>query len=245
MKLEYISLLQTERDLYNLPHGMKRFQEYLKTMQDPETKDLKLPLSSLNPMGKEHVPEFLDRLLSIDADGEGQKATAATAKHLSADAGEYNVCLVVSDDLKGGWTNRYTAEFEYRFRQHAYYRRGWLPVLLWTSESYSPQSIRNEVSASIFRVAYVNQHGEAHNLRDMSRQEGLVLSQSQIKTPTLDAADLEYTRQVLEPYLASTDQPTVLTALFGDSAARQLGYPSLGLSDRAGLALALADYRGE
>jgi hypothetical protein len=41
--------------------------------------------------------------------------------------------------------------------------------------------------------------------------------------------------------LNETDQPTVIPALFGDAAANQLGYTPLGLSARAGLALALHD----
>jgi hypothetical protein len=125
-----------QRDLYNMPRGMERFQEYLRTMTDENSGDLKFPLSSLNPMGKDHVPQFLDRLLELDADGLGRDTTAVAHQRLASQSGAYRVCLVVSDDLLGGWTNRYTSEFDYRFRQNVYYKRGWIPALLWTTETY-------------------------------------------------------------------------------------------------------------
>jgi hypothetical protein len=49
LRLEFVPLLQVQRDLYSLPRGWERFRAYLKTMVDPETKDLKLPLAAMNP----------------------------------------------------------------------------------------------------------------------------------------------------------------------------------------------------
>jgi hypothetical protein len=49
------------------------------------------------------------------------------------------------------------------------------------------------------------------------------------------------TRAVLAPHLDSEDRATVLTGLFGDTAVDSLGYPAMGLAERAGLALALHD----
>ena len=95
----------------------------------------------------------------------------------------------------------------------------------------------------ILRAAFIQRNHEAQTLGEMLRQEGEVMCASGCDKPALDDDDLGYTREVLEPYLTRTDQPTVITALFGDEAARQLGYPPLGLSSRAGLALALHDAR--
>jgi len=245
MKLAYVPLLQIQRDLYKLPRGFERFQEYLRTMIDSGSGDLKFPLPALNPMGKDHVPLFLDHLLEINADGCGQDAVSAAEVFLQSDPGDYQVCLVVSDDLQGGWTNRYTSEFGYRFRQGAYHKRGWIAALLWTSETYSTELIHQEVLACIFRAAYIQQHHEAQTLGEMLRQEGTIMVQSGATTPALDPEDLEYTREVLTPYFDRSDQPTLVAALFGDTAARQLGYQPIGLSPRAGLALALAERRAE
>jgi hypothetical protein len=36
MKLEFVPLLQVQRDLYRMPRGWERFREYLQTLFDPE-----------------------------------------------------------------------------------------------------------------------------------------------------------------------------------------------------------------
>jgi hypothetical protein len=48
---------------------------------------------------------------------------------------------------------------------------------------------------------------------------------------------------VITPHLFATNRATVMASLFGDAAANALGYPPQGLSDRAGLALALSEAR--
>src|SRR5712692_3952042 len=104
MKLEYLPLLGVQRDLYRLPRGFERFREYIRTMTDPESGDLRIPIVAMNPMGKDHVPALLDELLALDADGVAAGAVAAAAPSLADVPGEFRVTLVIADDLKGGWT---------------------------------------------------------------------------------------------------------------------------------------------
>lgn len=241
MRLEYVALLSVQRDLYRLPRGFERFQEYLRTMIDPGTKDLQLPLSEMNPMGKDHVPELLDRLLSIDAEEAGASATELAGKALTASPGHFRVCLVLSDDAKGGWTNRFTTELSHRLGERAYRKRGWITGVLWTSEAPSAEAVAAEVLASIFRTSYVLEHGEAATLGELLSQEGYAMKAAGLTTPRLEDDDVAYTREVLAPLLARTDSATLIAALFGDAAARELGHEPLGLSPGAGLALALQD----
>jgi hypothetical protein len=70
-------------------------------------------------------------------------------------------------------------------------------------------------------------------------QEGRCMVRAGCTRPTLEADDLSYTRNVISPYLDASDMPTAVACLFGDPAARSLGFRPLGLSARAGLALAL------
>jgi hypothetical protein len=239
MKLEYVPLLRIQRNLYELPRGFERFREYLRTMIDPDTADLKLPLVAMNPMGKEHLPQLLDRLIAFDTDGVAAQATADAQAALATLPGIFKVTLVLSDDALGGWTNRYTSEFGHRCGEQSFYKRGWTTPQLWTSETHTPAAVREEVLTCLYRLAYIQQHGPAHTLGEMLAQEGAAMAQAGATEPTLDPDDREYTREVLAPYLRTTEQPTLLVALFGDVAARELGYPPLGLSPRAGLSLAL------
>src|SRR5215510_15608503 len=93
VKLEFVPLLQVQRDLYRLPRGMERFHAYLQTIVDPETKDLQLPLSAMNPMGKDHVPALLDEYLAFDADSLSARAVADAETRLPNVEGEFKVSL--------------------------------------------------------------------------------------------------------------------------------------------------------
>src|SRR5262245_33988693 len=208
MKLEYVPLLEIQRDLYRLPRGSERFRAYLRTMVDPKTGDLELPLVAMNPMGKDHLPAFLEALLAMQADRAAAGATASAQADLRQESGDYRVGLVVSDDLKGGWTNRWTSEFSYRFEQKAYHTRRWIPTILWTSQTYTADEIDVEVRACIYRAAYAQRHGYASTLADMLAQESHAMGKAG-GSPQLPAGELDRVRAVLAPLVDRKDRPTV------------------------------------
>jgi hypothetical protein len=245
MTLSFLPLLQVQRDLYALPRGIERFREYIKTMTDPETGDLALPLVAMNPMGKEHVPALIDQYIALDAEGIAADATAKAVAVQTSNSlpNEYKVSLVVSDDLKGGWTNRWASEFGHRIEGAAITKRGFITAILWTSEAPSAQRVRDAVLTSIYRVDYLQSHPAPATLRGMLEQEGYAMARAGCTTPAIDDDDLEYTRTVIAPHLDAHDRATVIPCLFGDAAATALGYPPQGLSVRAGFALALHDAR--
>jgi hypothetical protein len=239
MKLEYVPLLQVQRDLYQMPRGFARFREYLQTMVDPESGDLTLPLSGMNPMAKEHVAELLDRLLAIDADGEAARALEeATATLADAPPGEYKVTTVINDDAQGGWTNRFTTDFGYRFRGRAYHRRGWCAVTLWSSEEYTAEQVRAEVKLCVYRLAHIVRRGYAQTLGELLAQEQYAMQMAGVDEPQLAPEALARTRALLTPLLDSDNYAVQIAALYGDPAAHALGYTPLGLPANAGLALA-------
>jgi len=242
MRLEFLKLLQIQRDLYAMPRGMERFHAYIRTMTDDEG-DLALPLVAMNPMGKDHVPALLDEYIRLDADGAAEREMAALRDAYPDVAKTFRIALVLADDLKGGWTNRFASEFSYRFETRALHRRGWLTGILWTSEAPAAEAAVMASSMAVHRATYIERHGHARTLRDLLAQEGFSAARAGCTAPLLDEEDLEYTRGVLAPMLDATDRATLMACLFGDVAARDLGYPPRGLSARAGFALALTDAR--
>lgn len=241
MRAEFVRLLQVQRDLYSLPRGWERFQAYISAMVDRQTGDLALPLVPMNPMGKDHVPALLDHYLRLDADGAAERAVVELGDAYPDVSGAFKVGLVIADDLKGGWTNRYASEFGYRFETRAMHKRGWLLGILWTSEKASAEAAVEEARMAVHRGAYLDRHGEARTLREMIAQEGFVAAMAGCEGPALDPDDLAYTREVITPLLEARDRATLIASLFGDAAANALGYPPQGLSPRAGFALALFD----
>jgi len=244
MNLSFVPLLQVQRDLYAMPRGLARFREYLRTMVDAATGDLALPLVAMNPMGRDHVPALIDAYLALDAEGIAADAVADAARIVEPDSpnpAQYKVGLVVSDDLKGAWTNRYASDFAHRFESAPLKRRGWLVGLLWTSEPASEVAVRDAVLTSIYRAHHLQTHPIPTTLGEMLAQEGYATAQAGCIGPAPDKDDLEYTRGVLASHLQATDRATVIGCLYGDAGANALGYPPQGLSDRAGFALALHD----
>ena len=239
MALELVPLLQLQRDLYDMPVGQARFQMYLETLLNADGSDAELlPMMAMNPMGKAHIPALLDALLALDAE-EIAAQTLATATDSIRDPGCFKLGLVVADDLMGGWTNRYTSEFTARFELKPSLKRGWLSVTLWTSETPSAQTIREATLTMVYRAAYIQQHGAATTLGEMLNQEGTAMAMAGCQQPRLEAEDQAYSDEVIAPHRSTQDYPTIMACLFGDRAAHALGYPPFGLSDRAGLAVAL------
>jgi hypothetical protein len=111
--------------------------------------------------------------------------------------------------------------------------------MLWVSEVPSAQQLRQSVLVNIYRTGYLQRHGPSQSLGEILAQEGAAAAFAGI-APQFDAEDLEYSRAVLEPLLQERSYPLLIAALYGDAAARSLGYEPLGLSDRAGLAVAAA-----
>jgi len=245
MTLTFVPLLRVQRELYAMPRGMERFREYIRTMTDAETGDLALPLVAMNPMGKDHVPALIDEYLALGAEEIAEDAVKNVRRATASAVADYKVALVVSDDLKGGWTNRWASEYSHRIEYEAITRRGWLVGILWTSEPASGQNVRDAVLTSIYRAEYLQTHAAPKTLGEMLDQEGYAMARAGCTTPQLDDDDLAYTRSVIKPHLGATDRATVIACLFGDPAAKALGYPPQGLSERAGLAMALSNARTE
>jgi hypothetical protein len=93
---------------------------------------------------------------------------------------------------------------------------------------------------NIYRIAYLQRNGVAQTLGQIMAQEGAAAAFAGLQ-PHLDADDLAYSREVLQPLMHESAYPILIAALYGDEGARTLGYEPLGLSDRAGLAVAIAD----
>ena len=216
MKLVFLPLLQVQRDLYALPRGMERFREYIKTMTDPDTGDLALPLVAMNPMGKDHIPALLDEYIALGAETIAAEAIAeAGPSGGSLDPPEFKVALVVSDDLKGGWTNRWASEYGHRIESQAFLKRGFLTGILWTSEPASAAAVREAVLTSIHRAEYLQTHDYPKTLGEMLEQEGYAMARAGCPAPALVGGDVEYTRTVIAPPRGAPPPPLTSSRVLG------------------------------
>jgi hypothetical protein len=240
MLLEHVPLLQIQRDLHDIPRGMQRFQEYIRTLTGG-TGEIVLPIGAMNPMGKEHVAALLDALLALGGEGTAAAAADEAQGRLARAPGQLKLGLVVCDDAQGGWTNRYFTETSQRFNLLNLLKRGWVAPLCWTSEAPSAERVRAAVLAEAYRAAHTLVHGEPRTLGQMLDQEGRAAVFAGATEPQLDPEELAYSRELIALHRATSNFPTAFACLYGDEIAAASGYSPLGLSPRAGYAVALAD----
>ena len=236
MPFEYVPLLRKQLEIYTMPRGFERFQSYIQTIVNETSDDIALaPLMAMNPMGKDHCNALLEQYLAPEIDAE--RLAEQILAEFATDAA-LRVSLVLVDDAKGGWTNRTDYEYKLRTQLGTTLRRsGWLSVMLWASAIPSAELVSETTRTTLRRALPVLAHGDPKTLREILEQEAA----AQTQFPLLDPEELAYTREVLMPLLETPieNMPMIVAALFGDSAAVSLGYPALGLSDNAGLSLAL------
>ena len=67
MKVIFVPLPQTQREIYDLPRGWDRIQHYIWTITGSGDDVAVLPLVAMNPMRKPHVAVVLDTLMALDA----------------------------------------------------------------------------------------------------------------------------------------------------------------------------------
>ncbi len=241
MKFEFVPTLEKLLEVYRVPIGQARFDAYIAaTVGGAQSRaDLALlPLVSANPMAKAHLNTTLETWLELGVDTATQKIVQSLEPVWSLDVA-YKVGLTLLDNQKGGWTNRFLNDWEFRFPSKI--NPDWIVVPLWVSEAPSFEILEVAIRAAVARVVWQWQHGVPQTLLEMLHQEGFAQSFAGLK-PTLETDDLEYSRVVLAPFLQSVEKPVQFACLFGDAAAREVGYVALGLSAFAGFEVALVDY---
>jgi hypothetical protein len=249
MKAMLEPVLRDCRAIYDLTKVMDRFWAYVRLQT--EARGEFLPLGAFSPMGKRQA-DFLDALIAMDAEGHAARVCQEACTELESNA-VFRVMLVVVDEPRNGWTQRFLTDADWRFSSktdqlpkmaapNGFDR--WVSVQLWTTEFGGENRIptleyvRQETRAALCRAVHQREFGIPETLEAMMVQEGAVMNFSG-KAIELSADDLEFTHSILEPRLQSRDYPTNFAAMYGDEPARSVGYAPLGLSSRAGFALAL------
>jgi hypothetical protein len=249
MKAILEPILRDCRAIYDLSEVMDRYWAYVRLMT--EARGEFLPLGSFSPMGKRQA-DFLDALIAMDAEGHAARVCNEVCAELESDA-IFRVMLVVVDEPRNGWTQRFLTDADWRFSSKTdqlpkmAVPKGfdrWVSVQLWTTEfggedrQPTLEYVRQETRAALYRAVHQRELGIPETLEAMMRQEGAVMNFSG-EAIELAPDDLEFTQNILEPLLQSRDYPTNFAAMYGDEPARSVGYIPLGLSSRAGFALAL------
>lgn len=233
--LRHTPLLTTIRPLYDIPRDASlRFPRYLGLLGSTATTVIPT-LGVMNPMAKPHIATYIDQLISADVDTLAQLWITEAEAQLG-DLGDYHHGFGVADDVAGGWTERSANEMRLRFGGS---HPRWLTTVLFASDPVSIPHIHSLVRATLFRHYWQQQHGLPRNLGAMLWQEQSALRFAG-SVPTIPADELDYTDQIIRPYLGDCDYPTQIAVLWGDAVARTNGFPALGFAHNAAFAWACA-----
>lgn len=221
-----LPLLQTQRDLLDIPPGRDRFEVYLAKMLDASG-EIALPIQGFNPMSKDHVRATLDALLNISAEDRFEDILEEVRDDQGSGHSLLKTGLVVADDVKGGWTNRATIQIDRWMHFEKVIWRGFAPLLWWASDPISELSLEFGLRRQLHEIVRIIDGRRPRSLEDLLElryESALAAGRNLGGTP--EARDL---LERLRPYLNSKDTATLVACLFGDEAAVALGYAPLGI----------------
>ncbi|MDA9774436.1 hypothetical protein N9B82_05725 [Saprospiraceae bacterium] len=237
MSFVSVPILEKMKTFYETTPTPERFSSYLKMLQGG-AKDLKVPIAGYNPMAKGHIVTKLNELISLDAEKITRDVLYAFNQDFETNEfGSIEVILNLADDLKGGWTNRFSTDYDSKFKLNALLERNFCSPFFWTSEEFSTEIIKIRVQEYALRSFYVLKNGRAKTLNEHINQEIFVASNSEDNyNDQIDSDAFRY----LKIHEEELDYNLIFNFLYGDEISKSLNYPIYGLQSFAGYHLAKA-----
>lgn len=236
MQFELLPVLDDMLELYRHPRTFDRFKEFLSMLQGNTKGDMEKPLGGFNPMAGAAAARKLGELKTLGAETLIQEVLAAwngAGERISEVGDRFSISLVLSDDLYGGWTNRYTTDYTNRFLMQALVKRKQAVIVFWTSEPYTPDLIRTRALEHAHRTRYWLEHSRPKTLKEHFCQEKNVSRFAGIRYPE-EPLDKERLGFFLREHAGSEDYSVIFNFFYGDAVCRELEYPTFGISDHLG-----------
>jgi hypothetical protein len=224
MTFELLPILNTMIALYQKPLSSDRFQEYLKILSGFSKDDLVTPIGGFNPMAKGHVLDKLNELKNLNVEAImqdvlmdfNQKKWLKNEKTIKV---AFNLC----DDLKGGWTNRYTTDFDSKFNFNALLKRQFCTPIFWSSEPYNVDLIQKRTLQYALRTVHWMQKPLPTTLREYVEQEQFVAHNC---LPFSDIPQLKTLNDFYIKHSESNSYHLIFNFFYGNEASELLGFPT-------------------
>ena len=225
MKFELLPIVDTMVGLYQKPLNPQRFQAYLGLLEGGEKGEMKMPIVGFNPMAKDHVLDKLLAMKALNAEGIMQEAISAVNEKASKLASNrvIKVAFNLADDLAGGWTNRFTTDFDSKFKINALISRNFCTPFFWTSEEITEQLIKTRTAEYAYRTIYWLENPKPTTLGDHVKQELFVAKNTNPASSGFDTTAAWY-----ENNAYSEDYNLIFNFFYGDAASRILGFRTFG-----------------
>jgi hypothetical protein len=231
MKFNLLPVTDVMLTLYSSPANADRFTEYMNILQGNSPGDIAVPVTFFNPMGKEQVLKKLLELKELNAEELMQEALTAVNKTTASRASsiEINVSLALADDMGGGWTNRYTTDYDSKFNINDLLKRNFCNPVFWVSEQYSAAKIKERTTDYCYRMLYRSTYPQPLTLEDHVQQEIFVAQHNPFSSEEKPLCDFNAMDAYYNRYKGMSQPPTVFNFLYGDEACKELGHAAYGI----------------
>lgn len=189
-----------------------------------------------NPMAGDAALDTVNALIAIDAEALAQQSAQQVAVQCHyTDA----ILLAIAVRSKGLWTDRVATEVDERVTAKPRVPHQGV-ISLWSREENSTQTIARESAAEAVRVMWHAMHGVADTLNRVLACEGLAYALAEPLGglgPYATPIAPEETVAVIEAFEVlgdSTQASEIAGVLYGDAAAKEMGWTPLGIPQYAG-----------
>ena len=235
MKFQLKPILSEMKALYAEPVSVDRFQTYISKLQGKSKGDLALPIGGFNPMAKSHVLEKIDQLEHLETESVMEQTITVFNQQIENPPTEtITVVLNLADDLKGGWTNFYSTDFDSKFKLNALVNRHFCVPYFWTSETYSKSLIQNRTLEYLKRTLYRQRHPQPITLEDHLNQEVFSLCTDETDKQHILNGDFDELEKYYSENKQTEDYDKIFHFFYGDQGSDSLGYKKYGLSNLLG-----------
>jgi hypothetical protein len=221
MTFELLPLLDIMIDFYQQPLDIKRFDVYLKLLKGHTKGDMVLPIGGYNPMAKNHVLAQLMALKNLDAEKVLTETIEEVNRKTKTDknAQKMRVSISLSDDYGGGWTHKFTTDYDSKFKINALFKRNFCPIVFWSSEIHSSEIIRQRALEYMYRSIYWATNPKPKTLEEHLSQEFFVAQHSK-NGFQLSASLMDFYQQNQH----SENYQLIFNFLYGDEASKSLNF---------------------
>ncbi|PCJ66566.1 MAG: hypothetical protein COA58_07240 [Bacteroidetes bacterium] len=225
MTFKLFPILDKMIDFYLKPAGIDRFHEYLDILKGDSKDNLEVPIPNFNPMAKKHVLEKLLELKKLNVEEVIKEVLNNINQRTSLQTSvEIDVVLSLADDLKGGWTNLYTTNYDSKFKLNAYVSRDFCIPIFWSSEEYNIDIIQRRTEEYCFRTLYWKKYQKPRTLEEHVKQEQFVNQNCTIDCNNEKLLDFPFIDRYYKIHKDSTEHSRIFNFMYGDDPCSELGY---------------------
>lgn len=232
MKFKLFPVLNRMIDFYHKPKGTDRFEAYLKMLKGASKDDIEIPIPYFNPMGKEHVLNKLLELKKLNVEEIIQQVLKEFNKNNPKKTSiEIKVAMSLADDLKGAWTNKYTTDYESKFKLNSYINRNFCIPVFWTSEEYNLNKLKRRTEEYCLRTLCWNKNHKPITLAEHITQEIFVAKHCKTSTNKPMLRDFTFVDKYYQKNKNTTNYSRIFNFLYGDNFCKELGYAEYGIKE--------------